>query len=315
MSSTWKYKNWIAASWDRLSPGRHILLGVEQWIFREQSPHQEVAIARVPEFGRGLFLNGVVQFLELDEFIYHEHLAIPPLLFHPSPRRVLIQGGGDGLALREVLRDPRVEEVVLVDIDAVVIEACREHLPDLHKKSFDDPRAQIRVQDIVSFLSDAPGHFDVVLGDLLDVYDPAALSLYTEVLRRTRDVLAAGAIVCMFGELAQPSYRVTPLYVDLAKSFRHVEMHRATIDSFGGDYGFILASDEVSFREVPPAILRDCADNLRGSLQALVPEHFPSAFYLPPYLLKHLREALHSESYTPRSPKQAPTWIFPDNVS
>jgi hypothetical protein len=119
----------------------------------------------------------------------------------------------------------------------------------------------------------------------------------------------------MFGELVQPSYRVTPLYVGLAKSFRHVELHRATIDSFGGEYGFILVSDDVSFREVPTTILRDCADNLRGSLSALVPEHFPGAFYLPPYLLKHLREALRSDSYTPRSPEGMPIWIFPDNVS
>ena len=58
MSSTWKYKNWIAASWDRLSPGRHILLGIEQWIFRERSPYQEVAIARVPEFGRPVERRG-----------------------------------------------------------------------------------------------------------------------------------------------------------------------------------------------------------------------------------------------------------------
>jgi spermidine synthase len=188
-------------------------------------------------------------------------------------------------------------------------------LPDLHNGSFDDPRAQIRIEDILTFLSDPPGQFDVVLGDLIDVYDPAALGLYAKALQLTRGVLASGAVVCFFGELAHPSYRVTPLYVGLAKSFRHVEMHRATIDSFGGEYGFILASDEVIFREVPPTILRDCADNLRGSLRALVPERFPGAFYLPPYLLKHLREALQSDAYAPRSPKETPSWIFPDNVS
>jgi hypothetical protein len=115
--------------------------------------------------------------------------------------------------------------------------------------------------------------------------------------------------------LVHPSYRVTPLYVGLAKSFRHVEMHRATIDSFGGEYGFILAADEVNFREVPPTILRNSADNLRGPLRALVPERFPGAFYLPPYLLKHLREALESDAKAPQYPVEMPSWIFPDTVS
>ncbi len=131
-------------------------------------------------------------------------------------------------------------------------------------------------------------------------------SLYETVLPLTRGVLAPGGVVCFFGELAHPSYRVTPLYAGVTQSFRHVEMHRATIDSFGGEYGFILASDDVVFREVPPAILRDCADRLRGSLHALVPERFPSAFYLPPYLLKHFRRALSGDSYEPQSPEANP---------
>ena len=164
-------------------------------------------------------------------------------------------------------------------------------------------------------LSDPPGQFDVVLGDLIDVYNSAALSLYEKTLRLTRRALAPGGVLCLFGELAHPSYRVTPLYVGLAKSFRNVEMHCATIDSFGGEYGFILASDEVSFREVPPAILRSCADNLQGSLRALVPERFPGAFYLPPYLLKHLREALESDADDRQPSVEMPSWIFPDTVS
>ena len=142
MSTDWKSENWIAASWDRLQNGRQLLLGIEQWIFRQRSEFQEVAIAAVPDYGRGLFLDAVVELLELDEFVYHESFALPPLLYHPRPRRVLIQGGGDGCALREVLRDPRVEEVVLVELDGLVIDACREHLKELHRGSFDDPRAR-----------------------------------------------------------------------------------------------------------------------------------------------------------------------------
>ena len=78
MSSDWKYGNWIAASWDRLHRGRHILLGIDNWIFRERSEFQEVAIARVPDSGKGLFLDAVVEFLEVDEFVYHESMSLPP---------------------------------------------------------------------------------------------------------------------------------------------------------------------------------------------------------------------------------------------
>jgi len=312
MSSKWMSENWIAASWDHLSSGRQILLGIEQWIFRERSAYQEVAIARVPEFGRGLFLDGNVQFLELDEFIYHEHLVIPPLLFHPSPGRVLIQGGGDGLALRELLRDRRLEEAVLVEIDEVVIKACLEHLPDLHRGSFNDTRARVVVGDVVEFLTGEPGSFDIILGDLIDVYDEGALALYDKVLPLTKKALAPGGIVCLFGELAHPTYRVTPLYVGLARNFHHVEMHRVCIDSFSSDYGFILASDEVDFRQVPPTTLTERSESLSGSLRSIVPERFPSDFLLPPYLRKHLGEALQNASYAPQPTNETLSWIFPD---
>lgn len=309
MSSTWMFKNWIAASWDRLSPGRHLLLGIEQWIFRERSPFQEIVIARLPELGRGLFLEGNIQFVEQDEFVYHEHLALPSLLYHSQPKRVLIQGGGDGLALREVLRDRRVEEVVLVEIDGVVVDACREHLADLHRGSFDEPRAHLRIEDVLTYLSGSPGTFDIVLADLLDVYGPGSLDLYRKVIPLTRQALAPGGIVVLFGELARPTYRVAPLYRELTRSFKHVEMYRACIDSFACEYGFMLASDEIEFRQVPTETLRDRADKLSGPLKALVPEQFPAAFLLPPHVEEHLK----NDSYEPSAPKETMSWIYPEN--
>jgi spermidine synthase len=96
------------------------ILSTSHTFFRQQSDYQEIIIADAPMLGRALFLDGVAQFMQHDEFIYHEHVAILPLLFHPTPHRVLILGGGDGLALRDVLRDPRVAHVTLVDTDAQV---------------------------------------------------------------------------------------------------------------------------------------------------------------------------------------------------
>ncbi|MFQ5789454.1 MAG: hypothetical protein ACE5JI_03160 [Acidobacteriota bacterium] len=303
------FGNWIAASWDKLSPGRHILLGIERWIFRERSPYQEVAIASVPGFGRGLFLDGLVQFTERDEFVYHEHFALPPLLFHENPRRVLIQGGGDGLALREVLRDPRVEEVVLVEIDRLVVEACRKHLAELHRGSFDNPRAEIRIQNVLDYLSGPAAPFDVVLVDLIDAYQPASLELYAKVLPLTRRALAPGAIVGLFGDMM--GLRITPIYLAANEAFRHVELHRACIGSFGGEYGFLLASDEVDFHKPPAGELRKRADWLAGDLRALIPEQFPTAFLIPPSLRRHFQEAVGKRGPHLSLPSAKAEWVFP----
>jgi len=309
MSSAWKYENWIAASWDKLHRGRHILLGVEEWVFRERSEFQEVAIARVPDAGKGLFLDAVVEFLELDEFVYHESVALPPLLFHPSPRRVLIEGGGDGLALREVLRDPRVEEVVMVELDPMVIEACREHLANLHRGSFDDARARILVQDVFPYLGTAPRPFDVILVDLLDGYDARSAQLYEKVLRLSRKALAPGGILGTFGDLAPPQMAIRGVHRSLSTLFDHVVLHRAAIESFGGGYGFLLASDTVNFAETPTAEILERASALAGDLLALTPEVFPACFAIPRYIARALENT---------APPPGPTladefgWLYPD---
>ncbi len=309
MSTAWKYGKWIAGSWDRLQRGRHILLGVEEWIFRERSKFQEVAIATVPDYGRGLFLDAVVEFLALDEFVYHESFALPPLLFHPDPKRVLIAGGGDGLALREVLRDPRVDEVVMVELDGLVIDACKAHLPELHRGSFDDERATILIQDIFPYLEGDPKPFDVILVDLLDAYDELAVGLYDNVFRLLRNALHPDGIVGAFGDVAPPQMTIRVPYRGLCRFFENVAMHQAPVSTFGGGYGFLLASDAVEFHHTAAEVVTERAAALAGDLQALVPEHFPHCFAMPRYV----RRALDEEFAPPsEGVPDAFSWIYPD---
>lgn len=290
MSSEWKSENWIAASLDRLHRGRHVLLGIDEWIFRQRSEYQEVAIASIPQFGRGLFLDAVLELAESDEFIYHESVALPPLLFHPRPRRVLVEGGGDGLALREVLRDPRVEDVVVVELDALVVDACREHLRELHRGSFDDPRTTLLIRDVFPYLESGPPPFDVILVDLLDGYDDAAVALYREVLSLSHRALAPGGIVAGFGDLSRPRVPLRYVHRELVDQFAHVVVHRAAIESFTSEYGFVLASDDVPFEETPSQLIVARAASLSGELRALVPAAFPSSFRLPLHIARALEE-------------------------
>ena len=305
MSTAWKYGNWIAGSWERLQRGRHILLGIEEWIFRERSEYQEVAIATVPDYGRGLFLDAVVEFLALDEFVYHESFALPPLLFHPSPKRVLIAGGGDGLALREVLRDPRVDEVVMVELDGLVIDACKAHLPELHRGSFDDERATILIQDIFPYLEGDPQPFDVILLDLLDAYDELAVGLYDDVLRLLRNALNPDGIVGGFGDLAWPHMTIRVPYQGLRRFFENVATHQAPINpTFEAktrlSATFLLekvlptqvTSSGGGYRTRPQRVVTARAAGLTGDLRALVPEHFPYCFAMPRYVRDALDEEL-----------------------
>ncbi|MCG8351405.1 MAG: hypothetical protein MI924_26855 [Chloroflexales bacterium] len=286
-----KSKNWIAASWNQVNPGKQVILGIESVAFKAQSALQEVIVANVPVFGRGLFLDGNVQLLQMDEYIYHEHVAVVPLLFHPAPRRALILGGGDGLVLREVLRDSRVEHVTLVDIDALVLQACRTHLGALHRGSFDDPRANIVVDDARQFLAAKHSPFDIVIVDLVDPYGEEGRALYREVIGLVKGVLAPGAIVSSHGSSADPpGYVVLEVYALLRQYFAHLALHRAYIPSFAEEWGFLLASDAVDFEQVTSTDLQERARRLSGPLRSIIPEQYPLAFRLPPALAEAQRQ-------------------------
>ena len=125
---------------------------VTREIFRARTQFQEVLIIQTAEYDKMLVLDGHTQSTQDDEGIYHECLVQPAMLLHPSPRRVLIIGGGEGATAREVLRHPSVESVTMVDIDGELIEACRKHLPEWHAGAFEDPRFHLIIGDGLAFI-------------------------------------------------------------------------------------------------------------------------------------------------------------------
>src|SRR5215212_4531044 len=161
--------DWIGLSFDALCPGRHTLIGATRVVADQQTDYQHLVIADIPTLGRGLFLDGNVQLLACGEQAYHERLALLPLLAHANPERVLILGGGDGCAAREALRDPRVQAITLVELDAAVIDVCAIHLETLNAGSLRDQRVAIEVADARAFLQHAPlRDYAVVIVDFLD---------------------------------------------------------------------------------------------------------------------------------------------------
>lgn len=138
----------------------------------KQTAFQHLAVVVTEQFGKMLLLDGMVQTTEKDEFVYHEMITMIALNAHPAPENVLIIGGGDGGALREVVRHPGVSRGTLVEIDEEVAQASRDFFPN-HSCSFNDPKARLIIADGIQFIKDNRNAFDVVIVDSTEPVGPA----------------------------------------------------------------------------------------------------------------------------------------------
>ena len=184
--------------------GLQIRFVLEEILDRRRSEHQELIVAQTETYGRALFIDDLLQSTEADEAMYHEPLVHPAMIIHGAARRVLVGGAGEGASLRELLRHPTVEEVLAVDLDPTIVEACREHLPSWSDGAFEDPRVTLRIEDVQATLARDSEPYDVVLLDVTDpVEDGPAVDLFTvrffeRVAARLHD---DGIVVLQSGEL------------------------------------------------------------------------------------------------------------------
>jgi spermidine synthase len=152
-----------------------------------QTDYQHLVVVDTEQFGRMLLLDGMVMTTDRDEYVYHEMIAHVGLNAHAAPKHVLIIGGGDGGALREVLKHPAVERATLVDIDGGVIQASRDFFPQF-SPAFDHPKAEVLVDDGISYIKAAKNAFDLILIDSTEPVGPAVQLFSAEFYR---DVYAA----------------------------------------------------------------------------------------------------------------------------
>ena len=225
------------------------LFAIEGTIAKARTPFQDVEIVDTPGFGQMLLLDGLVQSSSDDEHIYHETLVHPAFLAHPGPRDVLIIGGGEGATTREVLRHDSVRSVTMVDIDAALIELCREHLESWHRGSFDDPRTEVIIGDGRAFLEQTDQTFDAVICDITDfLTEGPAMRLYTrEFYELIAERLRPGGILIVQAlETATSDWEEHAALVRTLKTvFSMVTSHVAFIPSFGFTWGFLTASESV----------------------------------------------------------------------
>jgi spermidine synthase len=255
---------------DRIAAAADANLYADDVIFARQTKYQRIVLTRWKDDVR-LFLNSHLQFSSRDEYRYHEALIHPGLASLAGARRALVLGGGDGLALREILRYPGVESVTLVDLDPEMTRLFTSHpyLSQLNARSFQNPKVRVINEDAFPWLETTAEMFDFVAIDFPDPTNFSLGKLYTTafyrllakrlsrqglaVVQSTSPLFARQSYWCVVETLKAAGLRTWP--------------YHAYVPSFG-EWGFVLAGNAAY---EPP-------DRLPAGLRFLTARDLPQLF-------------------------------------
>ena len=250
-------------------------------VFTASSPYQRIVVTNAPGEGRAghrLFLNGNLQFAERDEYRYHEALVHPAMAAFTSgggaPKKVAVLGGGDGMAVREILRYPGVQSITLVDLDPAMTRLFTENptLAGLNARSLSSPKVTVINTDAFKWLEETRDVFDVIVVDFPDPTNFNIGKLYTNSFYALLDqrLSASGYAVIQSTSplVARQSYWTVVQTIE-SVGLRATPYH-AHVPSFG-EWGFVIASRR-PYRQ-PTA--------LPEGLRFLNPQSLPQLFDFP----------------------------------
>lgn len=216
---------------------------VEKTLFSGRSEFQRVDVVKTKNHGVMLLNDGFIMLSERDEFVYHEMIAHVPLFTHPDPKRVLIVGGGDGGAVREIIKHPGVERVVMVEIDELVVNVCRKYIPSV-SCGLDDPRVQVLIEDAVKYVGRSKEMFDVILVDSTDPVGPAVPLFDKAFYKKAVSLLGPDGI--LISQAESPFYDPDiqrPMLLNQRSFFKNLQLYLfPTLTYPGGLWSFGYAS-------------------------------------------------------------------------
>src|SRR6202171_373891 len=246
----------------------------DEIIFSRDTHYQHIVLTKWKDDLR-LFLNSHLQFSSRDEYRYHEALVHPGLSAVPVPRHVLVLGGGDGLAVREVLKYPQIESITLVDLDPEMTRLFSTHpfLTALNQKSFLSPKVHIINADAFLWLNSSQDIFDFIIVDFPDPTNYSLGKLYTTVfystlshhlsqqgmfvVQSTSPMFARKSFWCIAETIKQSGFKTYPYHV--------------YVPSFG-EWGYVLAGQH---DYTPPS-------SLPQGMRFLTVAGIPGMFEFPP---------------------------------
>lgn len=240
----------LASSWfTKYAEGQ---LFANEIIFSEQTPYQRIVLTSHPRNGETrLYLDGHLQFAEADEYRYHESLVHPIMSYGRTPKSILVLGGGDGLAVREILKFPNVESIEVVDIDPKMTDISKTLGPirRMNEDSLQDPRVQLIHADAFNFVQEAyhlkkdkGNWYDRIIIDLPDPHNEALNKLYSKEFYGLlhRILHDDGALVSQCGSPIVTREAYWCIAETIAAAQFSVLSYNAHLNSFG-QWGFHLA--------------------------------------------------------------------------
>lgn len=212
-------------------------------LFSAQSMYQKIEIYDTSCFGRILLNDNIVMITEKDEFVYHEMISHVPLFIHPHPQNILIIGGGDGGTAREILKHDSIKICKMVEIDSMVIEACKKYIPQT-AQSFSHPKLDVIIEDGVQFVKESSIQFDVIIVDSTDPIGPAVPLFGEKFYQDIFKILTNEGIVIAQCESPFYNLKTQKKLTQITQSlFPIVSLyHYGNMSYPGGLWSFILAS-------------------------------------------------------------------------
>jgi spermidine synthase len=273
---------------ETLYPEWRQVVRMDQVIELEKTAFQDLVIFENGRFGRVLALDGVIQTTQADEFIYHEMMTHVPLIAHGNAKQVLIIGGGDGGSLREVVRHKNVRRIVMVEIDASVIDLSKQYLPTLSNGAFSDPRFELVIADGAEYVKNTEDRFDVIICDSTDPIGPGEVLFTQEFYGNCKRILnEKGIFVNQNGVPFLQTTEVRDTYQRRKNFFKDTSFYSAPVPTYvGGFMAFGYATDELGYRELSLEELNARLQEVEGELKYYNPEIHRAAFALPNFVKK-----------------------------
>jgi spermidine synthase len=167
---------------EEISPGEYHVLSVESETLIQQTKFSKIEVLETKSYGRGLFLDGRLQNVQGDEYVFNEAMVHPAMFFLKERcKTALLIGGGPGGQCRELLKYAFVKKVYHVEIDPVVVEVSRKYFTHVSRGCWDDPRCELVIRDAFAFLEETPEIFDLIICDVSEPHEGSpANSFFSE---------------------------------------------------------------------------------------------------------------------------------------